>query len=170
VRLFHQGFRHGFLPGLLNAGVQFATGGRLGLASWRAHAGHEAMRRKGAGAIPQLAETQKRYDDERTFTKLLDVHYSGTRHDENEPCHLVIAEADRADICNTRCGEEYGNPCQYFCPANVYEMVEAEGGARQLQINASNCVHCKTCDVADPYQIITWVPPEGGGGPRYADL
>ena len=64
---------------------------------------------------------------------------------------------------------EYGSPCQYFCPAAVYEMVE-EKGARRLKINFSNCVHCKTCDIADPYQIIDWVPPEGGGGPNYEGM
>jgi electron-transferring-flavoprotein dehydrogenase len=70
------------------------------------------------------------------------------------------------DICNQRCVQEFGNPCQHFCPAKVYEMVEESGG-KQLHINFANCVHCKTCDIMDPYQIITWVPPEGGGGPNY---
>ena len=73
------------------------------------------------------------------------------------------------NICADRCVREYGNPCQYFCPAAVYEMV-AEKGEPRLKINASNCVHCKTCDIADPYQIINWVPPEGGGGPNYEGM
>ena len=76
-------------------------------------------------------------------------------------CHL--------NICSTRCAEEYGNPCQYFCPAAVYEMAK-EGDAVKLKINAANCVHCKTCDIADPYQIIDWVVPEGGGGPNYEGM
>jgi len=72
-------------------------------------------------------------------------------------------------VCHTICGKEYGHPCIRFCPANVYEIVAGNDGPR-LQINASNCVHCKTCDIMDPYQVITWVPPEGGGGPRYEGM
>jgi len=105
-----------------------------------------------------------------TFDKLTNVHYSGTRHDEDQPVHLHVADTD---VCRTRCREEYGNPCVRFCPANVYEMVSdgnGPGDGRRLQINPSNCVHCKTCDIMDPYQIITWVPPEGGGGPEYEGL
>ena len=103
------------------------------------------------------------------FDKLADVYLSGTMHDEDQPSHLQVADTS---VCATKCREEYGNPCQHFCPANVYEMVpdpEREG-ALKLQINASNCVHCKTCDIADPYQIITWTTPEGGGGPSYKRL
>ena len=108
-------------------------------------------------------------DGKLTFDRLTDVYHSGTRHEDDQPTHLVIADLD---ICNTRCVKEFGNPCQYFCPAAVYEMVEdsgsaAAGSGKRLQINFANCVHCKTCDIADPYQIITWVPPEGGGGPNY---
>ena len=78
------------------------------------------------------------------------------------------------NICITRCAEEYDNPCTRFCPASVYEIVEdvrADGGAsKRLQINAANCVHCKTCDIKDPYEIIDWVTPEGGSGPNYQNL
>ena len=102
------------------------------------------------------------------FDKVTSVYHSGSTHEEDQPAHLVVADQD---ICHTRCAEEYGNPCQYFCPASVYEMVETEDGkGRKLMLNFSNCVHCKTCDIRDPYQIITWVPPEGGGGPSYAGL
>ena len=101
------------------------------------------------------------------YDKVTDVYYAGSTHDEDQPPHLVVADLD---VCHTRCAEEYGNPCQYFCPAGVYEMAEVEGGkGRQLRINFSNCVHCKTCDIRDPYQIITWVTPQGGG-PRYTGL
>ena len=76
--------------------------------------------------------------------------------------------ADTA-ICIERCTTEYDNPCTRFCPAGVYEIVSDEAGKR-LQINAANCVHCKTCDIKDPYEIITWVTPEGGSGPNYQNL
>ena len=109
-------------------------------------------------------------DGELTFDRLADVYKnSGTSHEEDQPVHLQVADPS---ICVERCTVEYGNPCERFCPAAVYEVVddgEAAAG-RRLQINASNCVHCKTCDIMDPYQIITWVPPEGGGGPSYGRM
>ena len=101
------------------------------------------------------------------FDKVTDVYHSGSTHEEDQPPHLVIADYD---ICHTRCTAEYGNPCQYFCPAGVYEMANSDDGkGRHLHLNFSNCVHCKTCDIRDPYQIITWVTPESGG-PVYAGL
>jgi electron-transferring-flavoprotein dehydrogenase len=106
-------------------------------------------------------------DGKLTFDKLHDVYHSGTAHEEDQPPHLRIADFD---ICNDRCTREYGNPCQHFCPASVYEMETSPDGARRLKLNPSNCVHCKTCDIMDPYQIIDWVCPEGGGGPRFEGL
>ncbi len=101
------------------------------------------------------------YDNKTTFEKLTDVYHSGTKHEEDQPCHLVVREPD---LCVSRCTREYGNPCNHFCPAGVYEF------RGSLTINASNCVHCKTCDIKDPYGIIDWVTPEGGGGPHYTLL
>jgi len=89
-----------------------------------------------------------------------------TEHEEDQPIHLHVADTS---ICVTKCAEEYGNPCARFCPANVYEIVNDEAG-KHLQINAANCVHCKTCDIKDPYQIINWVTPEGGSGPNYQNM
>jgi electron-transferring-flavoprotein dehydrogenase len=105
-------------------------------------------------------------DGKLTFDKLTDLYHSGTRHEEDQPAHLVIHDTN---ICNERCVKEFGSPCQNFCPANVYEMVDdpAAPNGKRISLNAANCVHCKTCDIQDPYQIITWVPPEGGGGPNY---
>ena len=100
-----------------------------------------------------------------TFDKVTGVYQAGSTHEEHQPSHLKVADTN---VCATRCAAEYGNPCERFCPAAVYEMEkDAATGARRLKINFSNCIHCKTCDIVDPYQVITWVPPEGGGGPQY---
>jgi electron-transferring-flavoprotein dehydrogenase len=171
VRNFHQGFAHGLFAGMFNVGVGMVTGGRDYLLRDRApnKPGHEDMhflRNEHPNGKPPAAKP----DGTLTFDKLADVYLSGTTHDEDQPVHLVVHDTN---VCATRCREEYGNPCQHFCPAAVYEMVPDESrgpGAIKLHINASNCVHCKTCDIADPYQIITWVTPEGGGGPDYKNL
>jgi electron-transferring-flavoprotein dehydrogenase len=174
VRNFHAGFRHGRWLGLANAGLQFITGGR----SWglfdraSAEPGHEALEKLSAYGY-QGDNIEQRYDGLRfdgqlTFNKLTDVYHAAVGHDEDQPVHLHVLDTN---ICSTRCAEEYGNPCQRFCPAAVYEMVESGAdGKRHLQINFSNCVHCKTCDIMDPYQIINWVTPEGGGGPDYKGM
>jgi electron-transferring-flavoprotein dehydrogenase len=162
VRNYRQGFEHGVLPGILHAGLQMATGGRGVRARYPLCKDHEHM--KLLDETPEGA-AKIRPDGKLTFDKLSDVYRSGTHHEEDQPCHLKIADVD---ICNNRCTREYGNPCQHFCPAAVYEMEDSpDGSGKRLKINASNCVHCKTCDIADPYEIITWVTPEGGGGPRY---
>ena len=109
-----------------------------------------------------------KFDKELTFDKVTNVFHGAVAHNEDQPSHLHILDTE---ICATRCVEEYGNPCQRFCPAAVYEMEEnSKTGRREIKVNFSNCVHCKTCDVADPYQIINWVTPEGGGGPTYKGM
>ena len=101
-----------------------------------------------------------------TFDILSSVFLSGTNHAENQPVHLKLADPS---IPIERNLPEFAEPAQRYCPALVYEVVE-EGGTKRFQINAQNCVHCKTCDVKDPTQNITWVPPEGGGGPNYVNM
>lgn len=171
VRNFHQAFEHGLYDGVLRAGLQtLMRGANLGPDS-KNRAGY--LRMKHADAInpvkrPQMVGNAKG-DGKLTFDRLTDVYHSGTRHEDDQPTHLVVRDLN---ICATRCVKEYGNPCQYFCPAAVYEIVEdsspeAAASGKQLQINFANCVHCKTCDIQDPYQIIDWVPPEGGGGPSW---
>jgi electron-transferring-flavoprotein dehydrogenase len=169
VRNFHQGFDGGLFAGMAGVGVAMVTGGRDLLLRDRSpgHPGHTRMR-KLADAHPGGKPAALKADGRLTFDKLADVYLSGTKHDEDQPVHLVVADTS---VCATKCRTEYGNPCQHFCPASVYEMIPADDrGGLKLQINASNCVHCKTCDIADPYQIITWVTPEGGGGPDYKNL
>jgi electron-transferring-flavoprotein dehydrogenase len=170
VRNYHQGFAHGLWLGMLDTGLQIVSAG-LGFGNRpRWEAGHLRMRTlREAGVAPvSLEQTQRRYGNAGTFSKVDDVYHSGTKHDEDQPAHLLVADTT---VCATRCAEEYGNPCQHFCPANVYEMApDGDQGGVKLKLNPSNCVHCKTCDIADPYGIITWVPPEGGGGPSYSGL
>ncbi|HVB35097.1 MAG TPA: electron transfer flavoprotein-ubiquinone oxidoreductase [Patescibacteria group bacterium] len=164
VRNFHQGFRKGLWPGLFQAGLQMVTGGRGLVDPIRVAPGHLEYQKLSGNQWKPLE--RYRGDGALTFDVLTDLYHSGTRHDDDQPCHLHVLEPD---ICVTRCVAEYGNPCQYFCPAMVYEMVREDEKLR-LKINAANCVHCKTCDIADPYQIIVWVPPEGGGGPDYEGM
>jgi electron-transferring-flavoprotein dehydrogenase len=166
VRNFHQGFHGGLWKGLINAGFQFVSGGRGLVDPMRTEAGYKEYTNLHRDDTLVDQSTRFKGDGKLTFDRLTDVYHSGTRHDEDQPCHLIVLEPE---ICGTRCVREFGNPCQYFCPAAVYEMVNDKDGPK-LKINAANCVHCKTCDIADPYQIINWVPPEGGGGPNYEGM
>jgi len=102
-----------------------------------------------------------------SFDKMTSVFLSSTNHEEDQPCHLRLADPDIPVQKNL---PEYAEPAQRYCPAGVYEFVEGDDGAPKFQINAQNCVHCKTCDIKDPAQNITWVVPEGGGGPNYAGM
>jgi len=170
VRNFHQGFEHGFFAGLFNAGLQQFTGGRGLRDRYPARPGYQLM--KPLSQLPADGGNEKHLlgpykgDGKLTFDKLTDLYHSGTKHEEDQPSHLVIHDTN---ICEQRCIKEFGSPCQNFCPANVYEMMDdsAAPNGKRISLNPSNCVHCKTCDIQDPYQIITWVPPEGGGGPNY---
>jgi electron-transferring-flavoprotein dehydrogenase len=166
VRNFHQSFHGGMWKGLFHAGLQFISGGRGLIDPMRTRPGYEDYRKLNRPRELVDQSTRFKGDGTLTFNRLTDVYHSGTRHEEDQPCHLVVSDPN---ICSDRCVREYGNPCQYFCPAAVYEMALDKGEPR-LKINASNCVHCKTCDIADPYQIITWIPPEGGGGPNYEGM
>jgi len=172
VRNVHQSFSHGLLAGVAYSGLSLITGGWWHRDPMPAHAGYRRIAKLDAyydGRRPDSDAPVRpaKIDRQLTFDRLTNVHYSGTRHPEDQPSHLIVHDAD---VCRTRCRSEYGNPCTRFCPANVYEMVDAGDGTKKLQINASNCVHCKTCDIMDPYQLIDWVPPEGGGGPQYEGM
>ena len=175
VRNFHGSFQQGRWLALADGGLQFITGGRSwGIFEHSHHTvGHKRMQKladynyKGDN-IEQLYGDDAKFDGKLTFDKPTDVFHATVAHVEDQPAHLHVADTD---ICATKCLEEYGNPCQRFCPASVYEMENnPKTGRRELKINFSNCVHCKTCDVMDPYQIINWVTPEGGGGPNYKGM
>ena len=165
VRNVHQAFGYGLLPGVMFSGLALLTRGWW-VSDLPGHAGHARMQTiegyYGSAGAPADAQPSVPADRELIFDKPTSVHFSGTAHEEDQPPHLQV----QTDVCHTICGPEYGHPCIRFCPAHVYEVITDAAGSR-LQINASNCVHCKTCDIMDPYQVITWVPPEGGGGPQY---
>jgi electron-transferring-flavoprotein dehydrogenase len=171
-RNFHQAFEHGVIAGMFNAGLSMFTRGRgFGLINrLEGHSGHERMeriQRYFASEDPHPPEKMK-FDNTYTFDKVSDVYYGGVVHEENQPAHLLILDTE---VCITRCTPEYGNPCLHFCPAAVYEpQPTADGRGKVPFLNFTNCFHCKTCDIMDPYQVITWVPPEGGGGPDYKKL
>jgi electron-transferring-flavoprotein dehydrogenase len=172
VRNVHQSFGYGLLAGVAYSGLSLVTGGWWMRDPMPSHAGYERMAKladyyRDGRPDPEGTMNPAKIDRQLTFDRLTNVHYSGTRHAEDQPSHLIVHDTD---ICRTRCREEYGNPCTRFCPANVYEMVDAGDGTKRLQISPSNCVHCKTCDIMDPYQVIDWVPPEGGGGPQYEGM
>jgi electron-transferring-flavoprotein dehydrogenase len=166
VRNVHQAFGYGLFAGLGFAGLALLAGGRW-FENLRGKPGHKRMKMLawyyGLDVPASRTSNATTVDRKLTFDKLTNVHYSGTAHDEDQPSHLLV----QTDVCASICGPEYGHPCIRFCPANVYEIIREPGQPVRLQINASNCVHCKTCDIMDPYQVISWVPPEGGGGPQY---
>jgi len=179
VRNFHGAFQKGRWSALINTGLQFLTKGLAwGFMPKEHHVpGYERMLKIDAESVSAMGPsahlkleryTGVAFDKVLTFDKATDVFHAGVAHDEDQLSHLHVLDTE---ICATRCAEEYGNPCQRFCPASVYEMEEnAATGRRELKVNFSNCVHCKTCDIADPYQIINWVTPEGGGGPDYKGM
>jgi electron-transferring-flavoprotein dehydrogenase len=167
VRYVKPGFKRGLWFGMLNAAWETVTGG---LSPWtlKNKPDWSSLDKLGEHEQPKRAAVEEHYL-ERSLAprdRLASVYYAATEHDEDQPVHLKVADTD---ICVTRCTTEYGNPCTRFCPAGVYEIVEDDAGKR-LQINAANCVHCKTCDIKDPYQVIDWVTPEGGSGPNYQNL
>lgn len=164
VRNIAPGFKKGLWFGLVNAAFETVT---MGLAPWTLKHGKadwaKLKKVNQAGELPQVIHER----DLPPRDRLASVYFASTSHDESQPAHLKVADTN---ICATTCTEEYDNPCTRFCPANVYEMIDDGAGGKKLQINAANCVHCKACDIKDPYEIITWTVPEGGSGPNYQNL
>ncbi len=162
ARNIRPAFRKGLLPGI--AYSAFDTYVLRGRAPWtfHHHADHEAL--KEASSCRKIDYPKP--DGEITFDRLSSVYISNVNHEENQPCHLRLIDTDIPLNVNLKL---YGGPEQRYCPAGVYEFV-GEGAGKKLRINAQNCIHCKTCDIKDPSQNITWTPPEGGGGPVYPNM
>ena len=161
VRNWRAGYARGMIVGTLNDLAARITHGRGFSDPTRIAADFQSLR-KGKPPVREVVTP----DGVLTFDRVSDVFLSGTHHAENQPSHLKIPDPT---ICINRCAAEYGNPCRLFCPAAVYEWI-ADGANSRVHINPGNCVHCKTCDIKDPYENIEWLVPEGGGGPRYNRL
>ena len=162
ARNIRPSFRWGLWGGLAYSALDtYALRGR---APWTLHH-HEDHARLGKAADHTPIDYPNP-DGELTFDRLSSVYLSNTNHSEDQPCHLTLKETQTALDVNLAL---YDGPEQRFCPAGVYEFIDEDAGPR-LQINAQNCVHCKTCDIKDPTQNIDWVVPEGGGGPNYPNM
>ncbi len=168
TRNFKLWFKKGPRLGQLMTGIEHWLLPRLGVQSppWTLHghrADHECLRP--AAECAPIAYPKP--DGKLSFDKLSSVFISNTNHEENQPAHLTLRDASVPVQVNLA---RYAGPENRYCPAGVYEYVKSDDGADRLQINAQNCVHCKTCDIKDPTQNIVWVTPEGGGGPNYAGM
>ena len=167
-RNFKQWFKKGNTVGALMTGIEQWLLPKLGIKSppWTIHrtqADHLYLRP--ASEMPKIDYPKP--DGKLTFDRLSSVFVSNTNHAENQPAHLTLKDASVPIAINLA---KYAGPESRYCPAGVYEFIKTDAGQDKLQINAQNCVHCKTCDIKDPTQNIVWVTPEGGGGPNYAGM
>jgi electron-transferring-flavoprotein dehydrogenase len=164
ARNFKQWMSKGLVIGTIGVGIeQVVLGGKVPWTLHHKHADHECLRP--ASAYKPIVYPKP--DGKITFDKLSSVFISNTNHAENQPIHLTLKDPGVPVKVNLAI---YGGPEQRYCPAGVSEYVKEDDGADRLQINAQNCVHCKTCDIKDPTQNIVWVVPEGGGGPNYPGM
>jgi electron-transferring-flavoprotein dehydrogenase len=165
VRNFKPAFKYGLWVGMANAALEVLTRGRTPWTLKSPTPDHAHLK-----PLADYPQVNRGWVEPRTLPprdRTASVFFAATTHDENQPAHLKVLDTN---VCINRCTQEFGNPCQRFCPAAVYEIVPTPEGGRRLQINAANCVHCKACDVKDPYEIINWTTPEGGSGPSYQSL
>ncbi len=163
ARNIRPGFHRGLWPGLVHAAIDSLV--LRGRAPWtlKNHADHDRLKKASESSpIPY-----PKPDGVVTFDRLSSVYLSNAHHEENQPSHLRLTDADTPITVNLAL---YDAPEQRYCPAGVYEILRDDGAAPRLQVNAQNCIHCKTCDIKDPTQNITWTVPEGGGGPSYPNM
>ena len=164
ARNFKPWMSKGLYTGTLMVGIdQIVFGGKAPWTLHHQHADHETLKKK--SAVEPI--TYPKPDGVLTFDRLSSVFISNTNHEEDQPAHLKLLNAASPVNINLAL---YDGPESRYCPAGVYEFIDAPGGTKKLQINAQNCVHCKTCDIKDPTQNINWVVPEGGGGPNYPNM
>lgn len=173
VRNFHQTLSKGIFQSLPLIAFQEITGGRGLFDNVQSHQDFQTTKKLqevwgNEGGLQAPENKLPQPDSNLFFDKLSSVYLTGTGHDENSPNHLILRNGD---TCRTVCEPQYKSPCTHFCPAAVYEMVPSDKGAGQfdLNINYTNCIHCKTCDIKCPFENIDWTVPEGGGGPQYRE-
>lgn len=173
TRNFHQTLSKGFFASAPLLALQEITGGRGLIDNMRTkHKDYETtepvLEEWGPRPWEQPENQLPNPDSVLFFDKLSSVYLTGTMHDEDSPNHLLVANTS---VCRDVCHEKFKSPCNHFCPANVYEMVPDEEipGKKRLQVNYTNCIHCKTCDLKCPFDNIEWTVPEGGGGPQYKE-
>lgn len=162
VRNIRPGFHHGLWIGLLNAAFETITRGKM---PWT-FKNHADYAQTGKASNFEKIDYPKA-DGILTFDRLSSVQLSNTNHEEGQPCHLKLKDPSVPININL---QQYAEPAQRYCPAAVYEIIAGEDGVPKFQINAQNCVHCKTCDIKDPSQNIDWCVPQGGGGPNYPNM
>ncbi len=172
VRNFRQAFKRNLFLGVLQFGTQILTKGRGFSLNGKLKMGEDAQHYRPIKELKGRTFLEKNkehldFDKTLTFDKEMDIYFSGTNHDEEQPSHIVVPSAD---ACG-KCIEVYDAPCQRFCPAQVFEIVaDPKTGKKALTLHPSNCVHCKTCDIKDPYANVTWLTPYGGDGPEYENM
>lgn len=173
VRNFHQTLSKGLLASLPLIGIQEITGGRGLIDNMPVHLDSKTTLESNAVRTDaEFSDYMKDFpqpDGKLFFDKLSSVYLTGTLHDEDSPNHLLLLNSD---TCRSVCEPKYKSPCTHFCPAAVYEMIPSSqhSGQKELKINYTNCIHCKTCDIKCPFENIDWTPPEGAGGPKYVDV
>lgn len=174
VRNFHQALSKGIMASMPMLAMQEMTGGRglqdpMPIAHSDAESTEKLIDVWGPNGLEEQLAKMPKADGVLFFDKLSSVYLTGTMHDEDSPNHLILKDGD---ICRTVCETKYKSPCNHFCPASVYEMVPStkDTGKKDLQINYTNCIHCKTCDIKCPFENIEWTVPEGGGGPQYREV
>ncbi len=172
VRNFHQTLSKGFFESLPLIALQEITGGRGLFDNMKAHKDskttHKVVEIWGPDGLNAPENKLPKPDGALFYDKLSSVYLTGTMHDEDSPNHLLVKDTD---VCRTVCEPQYKSPCNHFCPASVYEMLPSQNhqGQFDLQVNYTNCIHCKTCDIKCPFENIEWTAPEGGGGPQYRE-
>ena len=167
ARNFTQAMAKKVIPMSIHLGAQYFTGGK-GLKDPLKIIPDSSTLKTLSPKQAEMIDNRTKEDVDGTLyvDKLTGVYLSGTQHEEDQPCHIIIHDFD---ICSTECYQLYKNPCTRFCPGEVYEIKKDEASNKiELKLNPSNCLHCKTCEIKDPFNNITWTCPEGGGGPGYS--